>query len=191
MKDRRIAVRPGRIAIFFLAAVLLPAVFFLSGACAGGAEPGQPDVSGTIPDAGEETGSTIHISISVDCASVLENPKSKQQARDMVALLIDRGLCDEQGFFFDKEMVLAGQGSAFDALRETELKLTYDSSSFGPFVRAVNGLGAGDGGSTSGWVYLVNGEAPAVSSGLFILSDGDVVQWRYSVEESDLMRDLP
>ena len=37
-------------------------------------------------------------------------------------------------------------------------------------------------GDLSGWVYLVNGERPSVGCDAYKLSDGDVIEWHYSLE---------
>ena len=174
--------------LFFILALI--AVFLLA-ACAGANSPARTGSQSAKPGVTEAADEDVRILMTIDCALVLENERTKQTARDIVTVLIERGHCDEDGLFFQDELVLAQKKSAFDALLATGLGVSYRESAFGPFVMAIEGLGEGDGGATSGWVYLVNGKAPAVSSGLFSLSDGDVVQWRYSVEESDLMEDLP
>lgn len=174
-----------------LSFILTLAAIFLLTACAGVAAPARTSSSVAKPEVTEAADEAVRIFMTVDCALVLENERAKQTARDIVTVLIERGHCDEKGLFFQDELVLAQKKSAYDALLATGLRISHRESTFGPFVTAIEGLGEGEGGATSGWVYLVNGEAPAVSSGLFFLSDGDVVQWRYSVEESDLMGDLP
>lgn len=47
------------------------------------------------------------------------------------------------------------------------------------YVRAIGGLAEFDHGSQSGWKYSVNGVDPSVSCGSYVLSDGDIVVWRY------------
>lgn len=47
------------------------------------------------------------------------------------------------------------------------------------YVRAIEGLAEFDYGRQSGWKYSVNGADPAQSCGSYVLSDGDVVVWRY------------
>ncbi len=47
------------------------------------------------------------------------------------------------------------------------------------YVRAIGGLAEFDHGSQSGWKYSVNGVDPSVSCGSYVLSDGDIVAWRY------------
>ncbi len=49
----------------------------------------------------------------------------------------------------------------------------------GNYVRGINGLCEFDHGSSSGWMYKVNGRYPGVSCGDYILSDGDKVVWVY------------
>lgn len=47
------------------------------------------------------------------------------------------------------------------------------------YVRAIGGLAEFDHGSQSGWKYSVNGIDGTASCGSYVLSDGDVVVWRY------------
>lgn len=67
------------------------------------------------------------------------------------------------------------QGStAYDAL----CQLTTPNG--GPnYVRAIGGLAEFDHGAQSGWKYSVNGVDPSMACGSYVLSDGDVVAWRY------------
>lgn len=47
------------------------------------------------------------------------------------------------------------------------------------YVRAIGGLAEFDHGAQSGWKYSVNGVDGTGSCGAYVLSDGDVVVWRY------------
>ncbi|MED0677133.1 S-layer homology domain-containing protein [Aneurinibacillus thermoaerophilus] len=55
------------------------------------------------------------------------------------------------------------------------------------YVEAIDGLGEFDRGPQSGWMYSVNGWFPNYSAGIYMLEDGDVVAWRYTL---DLGKDL-
>jgi len=50
------------------------------------------------------------------------------------------------------------------------------------YVSEMAGLAERAHGAASGWVFEVNGERIGVSAGVFALSDGDVVLWRYTVD---------
>jgi len=50
------------------------------------------------------------------------------------------------------------------------------------YVSAMAGLSERERGPASGWVFEVNGERIGISAGVFELSEGDVVLWRYTVD---------
>ena len=50
----------------------------------------------------------------------------------------------------------------------------------GGYIRGIGTLREFDFGSLSGWMYYVNGEAPSESCNSRRLSDGDVIEWRYT-----------
>lgn len=169
-------------------AILLLAVLLVLFACDGAPPP--PSGGREPSDTRGETERVIRVDLAIDCALVLEKDQVRQQAKDVVALLIDRGRCDPEGYLFKGQVGLAEGQTPFAALEATGLAISYTNSAFGPYVKAIEGLGDGDGGTTSGWVYLVNGQTPSISSGLYHLEDGDRLQWRYSIEASDTMGDL-
>ena len=70
--------------------------------------------------------------------------------------------------------------TALDALVATGLSVNASSSPFGgSYVSASGGLAEDPSKGAWGWKYSVNGVDPQMSSGLYTLSDGDVVAWRY------------
>lgn len=71
--------------------------------------------------------------------------------------------------------------TAYDALCACGLSVNATSSQFGIYVSAIGGLAEFDHGSNSGWMYSVNGSAPNISAGSYVLSDGDSVSWYYVV----------
>ncbi len=71
--------------------------------------------------------------------------------------------------------------TAYDALCATGLSVTSKNSQYGIYVSAIGGLAEKDFGGSSGWMYSVNGSAPNVSCGKYVLKDGDRVSWYYVV----------
>ncbi len=69
--------------------------------------------------------------------------------------------------------------TAYDALCATGLSVTARSSQYGIYVSAIGGLAEFEYGGNSGWMYSVNGSAPNVSCGSYVLKDGDRVSWYY------------
>lgn len=70
-------------------------------------------------------------------------------------------------------------GTAYDALCATGLSVSTKSSQYGLYVSAIGGLAEFEYGGKSGWMYSVNGSAPNVSCGKYVLKDGDTVSWYY------------
>lgn len=69
--------------------------------------------------------------------------------------------------------------TAYDALCATGLSVSTKSSQYGLYVSAIGGLAEFEYGGKSGWMYSVNGSAPNVSCGKYVLKDGDAVSWYY------------
>lgn len=69
--------------------------------------------------------------------------------------------------------------TAYDALCATGLSVSTKSSQYGLYVSAIGGLAEFECGGKSGWMYSVNGSAPNVSCGKYVLKDGDTVSWYY------------
>lgn len=69
--------------------------------------------------------------------------------------------------------------TAYDALCATGLPVSTKSSQYGLYVSAIGGLAEFEYGGKSGWMYSVNGSAPNVSCGKYVLKDGDTVSWYY------------
>lgn len=69
--------------------------------------------------------------------------------------------------------------TAYDALYATGLSVSTKSSQYGIYVSAIGGLAEFEYGGKSGWMYSVNGSAPNVSCGKYVLKDGDSVSWYY------------
>lgn len=69
--------------------------------------------------------------------------------------------------------------TAYDAPCATGLSVSTKSSQYGIYVSAIGGLAEFEYGGKSGWMYSVNGSAPNVSCGKYVLKDGDSVSWYY------------
>ncbi len=57
------------------------------------------------------------------------------------------------------------------------------------YVAGINYLYELDFGDLSGWIYHVNGFSPAVGCGEYVLSDGDRIEWLYSCDIGNDLRD--
>ena len=57
-----------------------------------------------------------------------------------------------------------------------------EKSLSGVYVKGVNGLSEFSCGSSSGWVFTVNGKAPEMSPSAYHPQDGDVIEWRFETD---------
>lgn len=120
----------------------------------GGANSSSPGGAGAA-----EQPQTVTISVSVDSSSV-GSPVSASGT-----------------YTFEKG------ATAYDALCALGISVNASGSQFGVYVSAIGGLAEKEHGATSGWLYTVNGAQPTSAASSYVLSDGDVVRWVYSVSE--------
>lgn len=57
------------------------------------------------------------------------------------------------------------------------------------YISGINGIYEAQYGDLSGWVYLVNGEIPSVGCGSYTVHDGDRIQWVYTLELGNDVKD--
>ena len=69
--------------------------------------------------------------------------------------------------------------TAYDALCALGLSVNAHGSPYGTYVAAIGGLAEKEHGSTSGWMYSVNGVPPKMACSSYVLSNGDSVVWYY------------
>lgn len=69
--------------------------------------------------------------------------------------------------------------TVYDALCALGLSVNAHGSSYGTYVAAIGGLAEKEHGSTSGWMYSVNGVKPMTACSNYVLSNGDNVVWYY------------
>lgn len=94
-----------------------------------------------------------------------------------------------------KYELLTDDESVWDVLlratKEHKIQLEYQGASKNiyksVYVEGINHLYEFSAGELSGWMYQVNGTYPNYGCGQYVLKDGDVIEWHYTV---DLGRDL-
>ena len=69
--------------------------------------------------------------------------------------------------------------TVYDALCALGLSMNARGTSYGTYVAAIGGLAEKEHGSTSGWMYSVNGVTPNTACSNYVLSNGDTVVWYY------------
>ena len=119
------------------------------------------------------SGGEITVSVSVNCSAALSGEG------DTTALLPLDGV-----MLYADGVSLAEGSTAFDGLiaaaKAQQLRVDYMGTSYGMYVSGIGGLYEFDFGSTSGWLYTVNGELPSRSAGVYLLADGDAVEFFYT-----------
>ena len=69
-----------------------------------------------------------------------------------------------------------------EAAKKHGIQLDYSGTPQMAYVSGINYLYEFDFGDLSGWVYHVNGVSPSVSCGEYKLSDGDIIEWHYTLD---------
>ena len=54
------------------------------------------------------------------------------------------------------------------------------------YVRYIGDFGEFDAGSTSGWMYKINGTLLSVGSNAYQVKEHDVIEWRFTVKQGDI-----
>ena len=112
----------------------------------------------------------------MDCVNALS--ASDGSAADIAGALTGNGY-----LYGPAVVTLPAGSSAYDALAATGLSVSASNTSMGLYIRAIQGLAEKDGGSQSGWMYLVDGSPPMQSADSYILSDGSALKWRYTLTQ--------
>ena len=68
---------------------------------------------------------------------------------------------------------------AVTAMHNPVIPIAAQKTSMGVYVASINNLAQTNVGPNSGWMYWVNGKAPNYTCGRYIVTDGDVIQWKY------------
>ncbi len=65
-------------------------------------------------------------------------------------------------------------------MKKSGLVIGSNGSAYGEYIYSINSLAERDCGSTSGWIYRVNGVVAQKACSAYVLSDGDKVEWIYT-----------
>ena len=129
------------------------------------------DEPSSAPATSAPAANRITVTLSVDCRTGVE--EGYQAAIDAA----------EDGEILSATTIVAQEGTtAYDLLLRSGLEVEADTTIMGKYVLSIQGLGEKDCGPTSGWLYSVNGEFPGKPCSKYKLADGDVVCWRYTLQ---------
>lgn len=68
-----------------------------------------------------------------------------------------------------------------EAAKTHGIQLETDGSGKLAYVVGINNIYVSDFGELSGWLYFVNGESAMVGCAEYEISDGDIIEWHYSL----------
>ena len=80
-----------------------------------------------------------------------------------------------------KEKITAADLSK-DVCKELKIPVIFSGIGSLCYLQSMNGLGEFDHGPESGWLYAVNGEYQGMGCADYMLSGGDTVEWRYTLD---------
>ena len=147
---------------------------------------GTDGTDGTGGSGSGNSGSAHTCTISIDCMTILNNMDNLKSTKT--------SFVPADGYILYASTVEYTPGeTVYDLLyricRDTGIQMEADYtpvySSY--YVRGINQLYEFDCGELSGWMYSVNGWFPNYGCSKYTISDGDVIQWRYTC---DLGRDV-
>lgn len=146
-------------------------------------ETANDDISGCPSDNNTETAGRNVCTFLIECSSVFSNS-------DRIDAVLLESLPQDGVIFSGKAVTFSDGESVADVLRrvcaDNGIVLeTSAASVYGVYVEGIGGLYEFDCGPGSGWLYSVNGEVFNFSSGDYLLSAGDRVEWRYSCDFGD------
>lgn len=131
------------------------------------------------------TSDSITVTFIVDCRNAVLRKKEFSGLEDKINYMIERNLCTVDGSMLNQTVTCPVDTTVYDALLSLPLNVTV--STFHPgYIMAIGGLAEKEGGPNSGWVYLVNGIFAMKGSSQYVLHDGDVVHWGYTIEKGDV-----
>ena len=133
------------------------------------------------PQDQEITDTEYHCTISISCATILDNMElCKKEKRELVP---------EDGWILEPIEVVFYEGeSVFNVLQRTcrqqKIHMEFSNTPIynSAFIEGINNLYEFDVGELSGWMYSVNGWFPNYGCSRYALKDGDVVEWVYTCD---------
>ena len=133
------------------------------------------------PQDQEITDTEYHCTISISCATILDNMElCKKDKRELVP---------EDGWILEPIEVVFYEGeSVFNVLQRTcrqqKIHMEFSNTPIynSAFIEGINNLYEFDVGELSGWMYSVNGWFANYGCSRYALKDGDVVEWVYTCD---------
>lgn len=113
--------------------------------------------------------------------SAASAPAASVPSTIQVSVYVDTSRASKLGYSacMANEAVTVDDGaSVYDALVATGLSVGGSSN----YVRSIGGLAEFQGGSGSGWIYVVDGSRPSIGCGSYALHGGESIRWAYTLD---------
>lgn len=114
--------------------------------------------------------------VSSSQAGSSQSSAAQAAAQDINVTLVVLDPADEALKAADEGVVIEEGATVYDALEASTLDAQIEDSSYGKYLTSMAGTAAE---GSSGWVYTVNGEEVMESIDSCVLSDGDMVEFKY------------
>lgn len=114
------------------------------------------------------------VTLSISCDTIVGKGESKYIPSNGLILQTTDFQIEEGDTVFD----ILSEAAAKNKIQIESNDTADDSSSI--YIEGINHIYEFDFGELSGWIYFVNGETPSVSCGEYKLSDGDIIEWKYT-----------
>lgn len=106
---------------------------------------------------------------------------------DKIVNLTDKNYIPKDGVILEKtEFEIKEGDTVYDILIEAaktyKIQIENNGTDQMAYIAGINYIYEMDFGDLSGWVFLVNGESSSVSCSEYVLKDGDVIVWHYTLE---------
>jgi hypothetical protein len=133
------------------------------------------------PQETEVTSTTLTCTLSISCATILDNLDELDEAK------VD--LVPDDGWILEPTTVTFYEGeSVFNVLqrtcKENKIHMEFENTPLynSAYIEGIGNLYEFDCGDQSGWMYAVNGWFPNYGCSRYALENGDVIQWVYTCD---------
>ena len=131
------------------------------------------------PQDKEVTDNTLKCTISISCATVLDNMDMLDKSK--------KEIIPDDGWVLKPVTVTFNEGeSVFDVLKQAckdnkiHLEFSFTPIYNSAYIEGINNLYEFDCGSLSGWMYEVNDWFPNYGCSRYEVKNGDVIEWQYT-----------
>ena len=119
----------------------------------------------------EQMDSQKKATLSITCQEAMQSEQLPDEMKEVLP---------KDGIIFSRQEVFVTEGeTVLDVLQRElqEKRIALDISD--GYVKGIGSLYEGACGTTSGWLFRVNGEVPSLGAGQCVVQEGDQIEWLY------------